>query len=179
MLKKILLVLGLLLAVFVVIVALQPAQYHVERSLAISAPPAAIFPQVNSLRNMQVWNPWMKLDPNIKTTFSGPAEGVGSSSSWEGNSQVGAGRQTITESHPNDSVRSKLEFIKPFAGLANVELTLKPNGPQTVVTWAMSGENNFISKAFCLFMNQDKMIGGPFEEGLATLKSLVESPAKK
>jgi len=47
------------------------------------------------------------------------------------------------------------------------------------VTWSMTGPKNFFSKVFCLFMSMDQMIGGPFEEGLANLKTLVESPTKK
>jgi hypothetical protein len=39
----------------------------------------------------------------------------------------------------------------------------------------MAGKNNFISKAICLFMNMDKMVGGKFEEGLAQMKSVVEA----
>jgi hypothetical protein len=39
----------------------------------------------------------------------------------------------------------------------------------------MSGKNNFIGKAFCLFMNMDKMIGGQFEKGLTDMKAVVES----
>jgi hypothetical protein len=35
-----------------------------------------------------------------------------------------------------------------------------------------------MAKAFCLFMNMDKMVGGDFERGLAQLKSLVESGNK-
>ena len=37
------------------------------------------------------------------------------------------------------------------------------------MTWSMTGKNNFIAKAICLFMNQDKMLGGYFEKGLASL----------
>ena len=39
----------------------------------------------------------------------------------------------------------------------------------------MTGRNNFMSKAFCLFMNMDKMVGGDFEKGLANMKSVVEA----
>jgi hypothetical protein len=47
---------------------------------------------------------------------------------------------------------------------------------QTAVTWTMSGNNNFIGKAICMFMNMDKMIGGDFEAGLAGIRSVVETP---
>ena len=63
-------------------------------------------------------------------------------------------------------------------GTSDVEFTFKPEGNDTAVTWTMSGRNNFIGKAICLFMNQDKMIGGYFEKGLANLKSVVEGARK-
>ena len=42
----------------------------------------------------------------------------------------------------------------------------------------MFGKKNFISKAFCLFMSMDKMVGGQFEQGLASVKAIVEAPPK-
>jgi hypothetical protein len=39
----------------------------------------------------------------------------------------------------------------------------------------MSGENDFLGKAFCLVMGgMDKMIGPDFEKGLAQMKSVAE-----
>ena len=43
----------------------------------------------------------------------------------------------------------------------------------------MFGKNNFMSKAFGLFVNCDKMIGGDFEKGLAQMKSAAEATVKK
>jgi hypothetical protein len=42
----------------------------------------------------------------------------------------------------------------------------------------MAGKNNFMGKAFCLFMDMDAMVGGDFEKGLASLKGIVETEAK-
>jgi hypothetical protein len=36
-----------------------------------------------------------------------------------------------------------------------------------------------MSKAFCLFMNIDKMVGGDFEKGLSQMKTVAESAAKR
>jgi hypothetical protein len=179
MLKKALLSLVVLLGVFLLYVALQPSTFRVERSIAVAAPAPQIFPHVNNLKNTQAWNPWLKLDPAAKVAYAGPAAGVGASSTWAGDRNVGEGRQTITESRANELVRSRLDFIKPFAGTSTAEFTLKPQGGQTVVTWALFGENNFFSRIFCVFMNQDKMIGEPFERGLASLKAIVEGGAKQ
>ena len=42
----------------------------------------------------------------------------------------------------------------------------------------MEGQNNFIAKAVCLFMNMDEMVGGQFEKGLASMKSVTEATPK-
>jgi len=104
--------------------------------------------------------------------------GTGASYSWVGNSEVGEGKMTITESRPSDLVKLKLEFIKPFAATSATEFTFTPSGNATNVKWTMSGDNNFIGKAFSLFMNMDKMIGADFEKGLAQMKKVAESPSK-
>jgi hypothetical protein len=68
----------------------------------------------------------------------------------------------------------KLEFFKPFAATNTAEFTFKPAGDGTAVTWSMSGQNNFLARAICVFVNMDKMVGGMFEQGLAQLKTVVE-----
>jgi len=167
--------LPVVIVIFLIIMALQPSTYRVTRSLAINAPPDAVFPHINELKKWETWNPWGKIDPNMKLTYDGPPFGVGASYAWVGNNEVGAGKSTIPESQANQSIRFKLEFFKPMAGVSDTLFTFQPQGNQTAVTWAMSGKNNFIAKAFCLFMNMDKMIGGQFEKGLADLKVVAEA----
>ena len=179
MLKLILIAIPVLIAVLAIVVATRPSQFRVTRSAAIAAPPEVVFPQVNNLHNWEAWSPWIKLDPAAKQTYSGPAEGVGASFAWDGNNQIGAGSMTITDSQPGDLVRFRLDFLKPFKGTNIAEFTFKPEGGQTVVTWSMSGTNNFMFKAVGLFMDCDKMVGGQFEKGLADLKKLSEAEAKK
>lgn len=177
MITKVFIGLAVGLVIFLIVVALQPSTFRIARSILISASAPEIFPHVNDLKKAQVWSPWTKLDPAATYTFTEASAGVGASSSWAGNNQIGEGRQTIVESRANEFVGIRLDFKKPFESTCMGELSLKPSGAQSEVTWSLSGENNFISKAFCLFMNQDQMIGGPFEEGLANLKALVEKPA--
>jgi len=179
MLKKIFIGLAIFLAVFAAVVALQPAAYRVARSTTITAPPALIFGQVNDLHKWQEFSPWTKLDPSAKITFEGPVAGTGATFTWAGNSDIGAGRMTLTECHPTDLIRFRLDFTKPFEDTSIAEFAFKPAGNQTEVTWSMSGRKNFVSKAVCLFVSMDKMLGGDFEDGLARLKSLSEAAAKK
>jgi hypothetical protein len=81
---------------------------------------------------------------------------------------------TIVESRPDERVRIKLEFLKPFAATNEADFKFQPDGDETVVTWSMLGEHNFLSKAMCLIMNMDQMIGADFEKGLASLKAVAE-----
>jgi uncharacterized protein YndB with AHSA1/START domain len=175
MLIKILVVLAVVVIAFVVVVATRPADFRYIRATAITAPPAAVFAQVNDLHKWQAWSPWAKMDPTAKTTFEGPTAGAGSKMSWDGNSKVGAGNMTITDSHPNDLIRFRLEFLKPFAAVNTAEFTFTPQGDQTLVTWSMFGQSNFVGKAMGLIINCDKMIGGQFEKGLADMKIIVEA----
>ena len=179
MIKKILIVLVVIVAILVVVIMLQPATYQVERSTTINAPATVVFAQVNDFHKWNAWSPWAKLDPAMKQTFAGAPAGTGAAYSWAGNKEVGEGRMTIIDSHPSDLVKIKLEFLKPFAATSVTEFTFTPQGQQTVVKWKMVGENNFMSKAFHLVMNMDKMIGGDFEKGLAQMKAVAEAAPKQ
>lgn len=163
---------------FVIVVALQPSEYHVARSATISAPPAEVFAQVNDFHNWEAWSPWEKLDPACKKTFEGAPAGTGAVCKWSGNDQVGEGRMALIESRPNELIRIELDFIRPFEASCATEFHFKPEGDGTTVTWSMSGENNFVAKAFCLFMNMDKTLGGEFEKGLAQMKAVTEAARK-
>jgi len=179
MMKKLLMVVILAGVVLAVAVSRQPNEFRVSRSLTLNAAPSGIFPHLNDLHKWDAWSPWAKVDPSAKMTYSGPPNGVGSSMAWAGNSKVGEGRMTITESHPNNLVRYKLDFIKPFKATNTADCTLTPQGKQTQVTWSMYGTNNLLSKIMGVFMDCDKMIGKEFEKGLASLKTVAESPVKK
>jgi hypothetical protein len=175
MLSKILVAVAGSVLVFLGVVATRPSQYRVSRTATIGAPAAAVFAQVNDFRNWDAWNPWAKIDPAMKQSYEGAPAGVGAVHIWAGNKEVGEGRMTLVESRPNELIRIKLEFLKPFAATSLAEFTFQPEVDRTAVTWSMAGDVNFVAKVVHLFMDLDKMIGGNFEKGLADMKSVVEA----
>ena len=180
MLKKILLGGLVVIAAFLIFVVTRPAEFRVERSATIAAPAQALFEQVNDHHKFNAWNPFLKVDPNVKNTYTGPDSGVGAVCSWDGNKDIGAGSATITESKPGELVRERMDWKRPMEGTATVEFTFKPQGDQTVVTWAMQGKNGFMGKLVSLFMDCDKMCGSKFEQGLADLgKIATAAPVAK
>jgi len=174
MLKKILLVLVALVLVFAVVVALQPSEFHVERSITVDAPASKVFGEVNDFHKWDAWSPWAKLDPNSKVSFEGPQAGEGAVMTWAGNSEVGAGKMTLVESKPDELVKM-IDFTEPFEGTSGAQFAFKPDGDKTTVTWSMDDDHTFVEKAMCLIMNGKAMVGEQMEQGLTKLKQVSES----
>ena len=176
MLKKILIGLAAVVVILLVIVGVQPATYHVERSITVKASAEVVFGEVDDFKSWNAWSPWDKLDPGMQKTYEGPESGVGAIYTWSGNDDVGSGKMTITGATAPQSIAISLEFIEPFASVATTTFSFKAGGAgETVVTWGMDGDNNFMGKAFSLVMDMDSMIGSDFDRGLATLKQIAES----
>jgi hypothetical protein len=178
MLIKILIGLGVVIALLLIVIVTRPADFSVSRSATMAASPAAVYDVVNDFHKWETWSPWAKLDPNCKNDFSGPTSGVGSKFAWDGNSEVGTGNMEIVESVPNDHIKLRLEFVRPFAGVSDTLFTFKPAGDKTDVTWTMSGKNGFMGKAMSLIMNCDKMVGPQFEKGLASMEQAAVANSK-
>jgi len=175
----ILLALAIIAILFFVMLVGRPDDFRVTRSATIAAPPATVFEQVNDFHKWDDWSPWARLDPACKNTFDGAPAGKGAKFAWDGNNKVGAGRMAITESQAPELVRINLEFLRPFKATNTTEFTFKAQDSGTEVKWDMSGKNNFMSKVFGLFVNCENMVGKDFEKGLASLKSIAETSAKK
>src|SRR5215207_10159075 len=171
MLIKILIGIVVVVTLLTIFIATRPSEFSVSRSANMAATPAAVFAQLNDFHKWEAWSPWVKMDPNAKSTFEGPTSGEGAKFTWDGNNEVGAGNMIITESVPDDHVRIRLEFVRPFAGVNDTLFTIKPAGDKTDVIWTMSGRNNFMAKAMSLFMDCDKMVGPQFEKGLANMET--------
>jgi hypothetical protein len=161
------------------VVATRPAEFHIQRSIVVLAPPASVFAQVNDLHAWAGWSPWEKLDPKMEKRHGGPPAGEGATYAWKSEiGKVGQGRMTIAKSEAPALVLVTLEFIKPFVATNTITFTFEGTAEGTKVTWAMDGRNGFMGKVFALLMNMDRIVGGDFERGLAGLKSVAEAASK-
>jgi uncharacterized protein YndB with AHSA1/START domain len=169
MLTNIALVLLVFLVALMAFVATRPAEFRLVRSRTLAAAPELVYAFVNDFHKWPAWSPWEKLDPTMKREISGPSSGTGATYYWSGNSKAGEGRMTITDSRVPQSITIRLEFIKPWTATNTTQFEFAPKGSGTEVVWSMSGHNNFMAKAFSVFMNMEKMVGPDFEKGLASL----------
>jgi hypothetical protein len=162
------------ICVILILAALKPSTFIVERSVSINATPEKIAPLINDFHSWDAWSPWARLDPTMKTTYSGAPSGVGAIYEWEGNSKVGKGRMEVTSIQPAKT-SIKLDFFKPFEGHNTADFVLEPEGSATRVIWVMYGPLNFFpGKLMSVFTTMDKMIGDDFQRGLANLKAAAE-----
>ncbi len=166
----------LLVGVLVVlgIAATRPDTFRVARSTSIKAPPEKIFPLINDFRQWPAWSPYERKDPAMKKTFSGAPTGKGAIYEWDGDKNVGSGRIEIADTTALSKVTLKLDMIKPIAAHNTVDFTLEPRGGETLVTWAMRGDVPYLAKVVHMLFDVDKMVGGDFESGLASLKAAAE-----
>ncbi len=172
--KKLFIALVVLIVVLAGIGFMLPGAYRVERTTTIAAPADVVFEQVNNLKKNEAWSPWMKNDPTIKVSYSGPEAGVGAVSSWT-SEHSGSGSQTIKESVPGQSLTTYLDFGK--MGNANGIWTFAQDGEGTKVTQAMTGDQGKNPFKHLMNLAMDKMMGKYFEQGLASLKEVSEKRA--
>lgn len=172
-LKRILIVAGVVILALVVVSQFLPSKYHAERSIVIAAKPDVIFPWMNNLKKWPEWSPWTAAkDPTIVYAYEGPEEGVGAISKWD-SKDMGEGSMKLTESDPARGLKFDLSF-EHGKYLSTGAFIFESADTGTKVTWAMDGtvSRNPLDRFFSLFM--DKLIGPDFEEGLTNLKKKAE-----
>ncbi len=171
--------LAILVGVVAVMASRRPDTFRFARSVQIAARPEQLFPLIADLHHMNTWNPYALRETSGTGSYSGPGSGRGARYDFTG-SKSGTGHIEILDAKPNTSVAMRLFMTKPFKADNQVEFTLKPEGPATVVTpttavtWAMSGNQPLIAKIMTLFIDCEKMVGKDFDEGLANLKAIAE-----
>ena len=143
-----------------------PRQVQVQRSLAVDAPAAVVFPYINDFRLFNQWSPWARRDPQTRYEFSEPAAGEGASMRWQsGHPRVGQGVQTITHSEPPYRVRSHLELGTKGED-AEVSIRLEPDQGLTRVTWVFQMDFGMDLMGRYLGLLLDAWVGGDYEPGL-------------
>src|SRR6266699_3112239 len=97
MFKMIAMVVVVLIAAILVYAATKPDEFRVQRTTSIKAPPEKVFALINDFHRWDYWSPWEKVDPAMKRTYSGAANGKGAVYAWQGNSKVDEGRMEIAD----------------------------------------------------------------------------------
>lgn len=172
--KRMLLGIVVLLALFFAVGFLLPKDVRVERSVEIGASPQAVFGMVNDFQRFNRWQPWAQIDPTTRYVYEGPATGAGARMKWySDHPEVGDGMQEIVVSAPYSLVRMSLDF--GARGMAFADYLIDPADGGSVLTWTL--ETNMGGNPLMGYVGlmMDSMVGPAYEQGLANLKEILES----
>ncbi len=175
-LKKILIILGILIAIPLIVALFVKKDYAVEKEIVINKPKTEVFDYIKFLKNQDNYSKWNRMDPNIKKTYRGTDGTVGFVSHWESeNEEVGWGEQEIKKITEGERIDFELRFIKPFEATEPAFMKTKTvSENQTKVTWGFNGHMNYPMNLMMLFMDFEKMIGDDLQTGLGELKTQLE-----
>ena len=167
-------VLAVVVAIILILAAVKPDTFSIQRATTVKAPPEKIFPLINDFHQWGTWSPYENKDPAMKRSYGGATAGKGAIYAWNGDKNVGSGRMEILDASIPSKIIIKLDFFTPFEAHNTAEFTMLPQGDATNLTWLMHGPAPFMAKIMHVFMNIDRMVGKDFEVGLANLKKLTE-----
>lgn len=175
-LKKILIVVGILIAIPLIVALFVKKEYAVEKEIVINKPKTEVFEYIKLLKNQDNFSKWATIDPNMKKSYKGTDGTVGFVSHWESdNEEVGWGEQEIKKITEGERIDFELRFIKPFEATEPAFMSTETvSENQTKVKWGFSGYMDYPMNLMLLFMDFEKMIGDDLQTGLTKLKSEFE-----
>lgn len=177
-LKYLLYILLALVAIGIILGLFGPKSYKVERSVVVAGTPEVVWPHLSSIRKVNEWSPFLKMDTTTVVEYSGNDGEVGSTGKWN-SKKMGKGEQTLTAIDPMKSSKVHLKFFTPMGTMeSDAYLNLEPDPGGSKVTWGLTGNNNFLGRAMSALRSVEKEVGPAFEKGLADLQKLVASEPK-
>jgi len=176
MLKKFIIVLAIIVAIPFITALFIKKDYQVERVIVINQPVTEVFDYVKHLKNQDNFSKWASMDPDMKKTYRGVDATVGFVSAWvSDNPDVGVGEQEIKSITPGKRIDFELRFLSPFQATEPAYMTtVAVDDNQTEVRWGFSGHMDYPMNLMFLFMDFEAMIGADLQQGLDTLKVVLE-----
>ena len=164
-----------LIILLLIIAALLPKTFNVEKTTIISKPVVDVMNRVGDLNYYSQWNPWQQTDATARSTITGTPKIPGHRYAWQGK-KVGVGSLTLRDID-SKHIHFDLEFLKPWKSKAKDNWLFEPWGnSETKVTWQNSGELPW-PMASLMGPLITKNLNHQFEQGLSNLKRMCEAQA--
>ena len=152
-----------------------PDKQRIERTIEINAPVTIIYQHLKKLENVEDWAIWQTRDSLVKTTISGTDGTPGSSMKWSGNPSIsGTGEIAIASLRENEKITHNIVFVSPKKGNAESEFMFTEKNGRTVLHWEFDMATPRPKNIFNLFSSLDKTMGPDFEQGLRSIKAVIE-----
>ena len=149
------------------------SKYSVVATREVKATAGKVHDLLVNMGRIEEWNPYVEMDPALKSVFSDQKIGVGASYKYE-SKRVGNGYLEITSVEPSLIVL-RIEFHnkgKVDVGQTRYMISPGSSADSVTVTWEMTGEHAGFRKLLWPIMNG--VLGKAFDRGLEKLAALVE-----
>ncbi|MCB0645253.1 MAG: SRPBCC family protein [Saprospiraceae bacterium] len=169
-LKKIGIILGILLLVFIILGIFMPKDVQVNYSREMDAPANYLYNLTHDLKSANTWNPWLAEDPETVLTYGVKSAGEGASYSWQ-SKKLGNGHVTYTKTDPYKRIDADLLFDD--MDTSRYFFLFEPiSEKSTNVTWTMNSRMSFPYNVFGPFYKY--MIRSSYKKGLKHLEEIAE-----
>lgn len=177
--KKIILVVAIIAAMFLVVSFIMPSAYKVERSIIIQSPVELIYNEIFDYSNMMHWSPWKDYDPHMQTRIESEPGKPGYKYSWSSaHEKAGKGSLTRMSALENTRVEDELMF-EDFGMRSKSYWLLEDTGKGIKVTWGNTGRIGLLWRIPMSLINMEKTMAPDFEKGLGRLKVYCENKQKE
>ena len=148
------------------------SKYSVVATREVKASAGKVHDLIVNVGRTEEWNPYVEMDPQIKSSMSDQKIGVGAWYKYE-SKKVGNGRLELVAETPS-VITFKLEFFNKKTELASTRYMISPGSADgtVTVTWEMTGEHAGFRKLLWPIMNG--VLTKAFDRGLEKLASIVE-----
>lgn len=167
-------VVAVIVAAGMVYLATLDGEFRVRRSLEIDAPVGQVFAAIVDFKSWPMWSPWLMHEADARIDYSDDYQAEGGYYSWDGK-VVGAGRLSHESIQPHRRIQQRIEFLRPFKSVNQVNWEFEERDGKTVVTWEMVGRMPFLFRFMTKRM--EPMIGRDYDLGLALLNGYLNAAA--
>lgn len=169
-LKKIGIILGVLLLLFLILGIVMPKDIKATYTRSIDVPANYLYNMALDVKAASAWNPFIGDDPNMEITYSEKTAGEGASYAWKSEA-MGNGNAIYTKVIPNERIDADMTFEGMDKSTYYYEF--KPDGNKsTNMSWTMETHIAFPTNVFAPFFKYS--IKKYYKKGLSTLEELAE-----
>lgn len=148
--------------------------YLITRTIVIEKPTPDVFNFIKLVKNQELFNKWVMVDPNMKKDLRGTDGTVGFVYAWDGNNKAGQGEQEIKGIVEGARVEHEIRFVRPFSGIAQAIIAVEAVANATKLSWTFNSAMKYPMNAMFVFISPDKLLGRDMEISLGNLKNILE-----
>ncbi len=170
-----LLALALGTGLVLLVAAVRPPHFKIERALRIQAPPQQVFALLQNLRRWEDWSTWGPFAATVTRRFSRTSTGLGAGCYWQDKAHAGEGSMEIMHLAAPSQLAIAVTATLPVDLHQLAEFMLSPDeAGATKLSWLLRGEAPYQMRVKSVLRSHDRRLGRRMQADLQRLQALAE-----